>query len=71
LTQARRTAEILQRVKARDLVFVLNGMDASDAREDGYHYGYGYSYGEGRAGEKDEHGRDWREPPSKSVRFGA
>lgn len=73
LSQARRTAEILQRVKARDLVFVLNGMDAFDARYDGYHYGSGYgrAYGEARGKDKDEHGSDWREPPSKSVRFGA
>jgi len=47
MTQAERAMDILANAKAKDPVFVLNGVDKLDADVAAYGYAYGYSYGYG------------------------
>jgi capsular exopolysaccharide synthesis family protein len=57
-----RTIDILQRARARQTSFVVNGLDYSDAEAAGYgyhhgygrRYGYGYGYGYGQKGRERE-----------------
>lgn len=53
LGQIERAAAALYSSDVKDLLFVVNGVDISDAANDDYGYGYGYGYGyeDGRGGE--------------------
>jgi capsular exopolysaccharide synthesis family protein len=47
LAQVERAAAALYAANVKQVLFVVNGVDAADAASDAYGYGYGYDYGEG------------------------
>jgi len=47
LAQVERAAATLYAASVKQVLFVVNGVDAADAASDAYGYGYGYDYGDG------------------------
>src|SRR5262249_16234 len=68
LAQVERATQNLYAANVKDLVFVVNGVDAVDAAAEnyggGYNYSYGYGYGKGYG-----YGHDSRAKPPETQRI--